>query len=369
MGKYNLAETLSGPEKFAKRLYHNSLQSSHQFLFIDFFRENNNSIWTKLFGSKIIYDNKLKIHKYGIIIALINLIREKPDIIHLVTFEMFQIVAFLYKLNRQVKVIYTSHGLIFYENLFFKENINRYYWFKDKFFEKLIYKYSDKIIFVSETIQKLFKNYTTKFSNIKFEIIPNGVDEVFFTKSHAKVKKKKGELKIVFIGDILRKEKGFKLILETLRTIDIPLELYCISENKISDVYTLLKNSKIYLYFIKPMNTSNLANFLKKIDIHVSVSIYDPFPISLLESMASGVSPILTKETGTSVLIKNGINGYILEKHDKSELKKYLVKLHKQRSLLNEISKKATFTVEKLTWNYVFDKYLYLYNKIVNNET
>jgi glycosyltransferase involved in cell wall biosynthesis len=66
---------------------------------------------------------------------------------------------------------------------------------------------------------------------------------------------------------------------------------------------------RIYFLGVK----SNVADYLMCSDAFCLTSIYEGLPISLLEALACGVTPICTNVGGIPDVIKDGINGYLSE--------------------------------------------------------
>ena len=153
IGRYNLSEILSGPEKFAKRLFENLMNQECKYEFIEYFFDGNNySYVKKIFGHLIINDSHLYYKKMGFLYLLLYLIRTRPKLIHILTFEKFIFIVLLYKLISKVKLVYTIHGIAKYENAFpaSVKKLKKIDLIKDAINEYLLFKISDRLVFLSE---------------------------------------------------------------------------------------------------------------------------------------------------------------------------------------------------------------------------
>ncbi|MDQ3021282.1 MAG: glycosyltransferase family 4 protein [Bacteroidota bacterium] len=358
LGKYNQSEYLSGPEKVAKRIYTESLKKYDSFFIEYFFDGRKFGLIQKLFGHEIInFDNNSKIIRLGIITLFFFLLKEKPAIIHIITYERFAAAVFLYRIISQVKIIYNVHGVIYHENNNYKK-VSGYYIFKDKICENIFLKYSDKIIFLSDDSIEIASRYF-EFDKNKIEIIPNGIDEIFNTIGIRKMSNNNIPLKIVFIGEIERKEKGFEFLYGTLKQINFPYEIFLLCNN--------MKFKEDNFTGITKLETCKFAEFLIDKDIYISSSEYDPFSISAVETMAAGLVPIVTQQTGMSSYIKQKENGFVINFGDNEKLNGTLELLNSDRALVSNISQNAKLISINLNWQKIFAKYECLYYKLLNS--
>ena len=362
LGRYNPSENLRGPEKVAKRLFENISCTDLDLTFIEYFFDGKEyNLFKKIFGAEKNIANGKTIFRLGLARLFFFLLKEKPDIIHLVTFERFAFVAFIYKMFSKVKIIYTVHGIICYENNFLKENLSYYYKTKDKYFEKVVFKFSDKIIFLSGISLKFAEKYLT-VDKEKVQIIPNGIDRCFYEIKRLQNKNENTPLKIVFIGDYFRKEKGLDFLINSLKNIQFSIELFIIG--KTTKIYDSFKSLNLKIKFINKFEQNKYAEFLCDKDIIISSSFYDNFSISTIEAMAAGLIPIVTRETGMSELIQDGINGFIYDYGDSSAILNVLKNLTLDLSKLRMVSANARKIFAQLSWENIAEQYLNTYYKI-----
>ena len=355
LGRYNRSEILSGPEKVAKRLYPYMHAINKDIHFIEYFFDGREyGIFRKLFGHERFVDNNLDIKRFGIFPILLFLFRYKPDIIHLVTFERFAICAFLYKFFFNTKIIYTAHGIVTYENHKLKKGLSFIYKLKDDLFEKIIYKYSDKIVFPSNVYARFAENYYKPGSK-KQSAIANGVDDIFTPVNH---RQGNDILKMLFIGSVDRSEKGFAFLIDTLADVDFKVDLYIISD---ADVNIDCPNPFVNIDVVKKMDTNDYNNFLIDKDIFVSTSFVDSFSISAAEAIAAGLFPLITYETGISEYLNIKRDLFLFNYGDKNKLKELLTTLNNNRELITSTSEELRKNIEGLRWVDVAAKYYQTY--------
>jgi glycosyltransferase involved in cell wall biosynthesis len=119
------------------------------------------------------------------------------------------------------------------------------------------------------------------------------------------------------------------------------------------------------IYKFNMMNSTELADLYKNKDIFLSLNAYDTFSISTAEAMASGLIPVITKQTGMSSFVFDDVNGYVVEYDNTDDLKLCIDKLLKKNSLDKEIIRNNTKAIYyKLNWQKVFEIYELLYESI-----
>ena len=104
---------------------------------------------------------------------------------------------------------------------------------------------------------------------------------------------------------------------------------------------------------------SKLIKIYKKNDIYVNLARVESFGITIIEAIAAGL-PVFTFNTkGANELVKNNINGYIVNKYNsmlmansiKIKFKKGLIKKNK---ILNTVSKyDLEYNTKKMIKNYL----------------
>lgn len=351
IGRYNEEEQISGPEKTAKRIFERSAEKYVPTFYQYFFDGYKYGLFEKLFGYETAFDGSgRKICITGIVRLFFALIWLKPRIIHIITFERFAVAAVYYAMLWRVKVIYNCHGIITYEDNSIKKE-KAFYRFKNRYSEKLFLKKAWKIVFPSESAILICERYYS-IDESKILIIPNGIDDTFH-----KIASSGSRNGIVMLSGNELHESRREFLKKFLKDGDHNIQLYVIGDkNYFSDI------EAAGVYFFNSMYSSELADFYKNKDIFLSLNNYDTFSISAVESMASGLIPIVTKQTGMSGLIYNDVNGFVIEYGDVKQLKSCIHKLLTMNSIEKEtIRNNAKSIYYKLNWENIFAQYESIY--------
>lgn len=357
VGRYEESETLSGPEKVAKRIYHEYLKTDKSIFIQYFFDGNKYSVFKKLFGyEKTESVTEPVILRLGIFRFLIFLFRHKPSNVHLITYERFALVVFIHKLIFRVRVIYNVHGIIVYEDKYLSQ-AGFFLKAKNNLCEKVFIRCSDILVFLS---QRSLKN-AEQFYPVRGKkevIIPNGIDKIFYENSRDKKINFNDNLKIAFYGNLLRKEKGLFFLLECLKESGIDTDLFVISDS--TDIIAA-ESDKIKIHTVDMMNAKALSDFYKDKDVFVSASYYEQFSIAAAEAAASGLTAIVTEESGISEYLTDGVNGFKFNYGDKKMFVKILTDINNDRQILKKVFGNSGVFYNSLTWDSVFKKYSALY--------
>ena len=272
--------------------------------------------------------------KYGNASVLISLFwRLKGfDIIHLhyPFFGSAEIIWIIKKFKiSKAKLIITYHQDATAEGW-----IGKFFKMHYKYLTPRILKSADKIIVSSfdylehSNIKKLFKKYPKKFVEIPF-----GVDLSRFEpreKPTDLIKKyniQNDEKIILFVGSLDKAHyfKGVDNLIKGFLRLQLKARLIIIGEGDMKLEYEKkvldfgLKNKVI---FANKVNDYDLPRFYNLADVFVlpSISKAEAFGIVLLEAMASGLPVIASNLAGVKNLIKNGINGFLIEPNNINDL-------------------------------------------------
>ena len=348
IGRYCQNKISEGPEKVAKKIFSLFTEENNTCFIEYFFDGNKYGYCKKLFGKEIItFVNNSPVFRLGLFRILFYILSYKPDIIHIINFERFAVIAYLYKTFSNVKIYYSMHGLICYTYSNF-EHVGYFQKKKDSICEKIFFKKSDIIFVLSDLMKKsIIEKFKAKSDDII--IVPNGVEKEF--NDIKKPERTYDILKIIFVSDINRKEKEFNFLLEILENITIGIELSIVSRNiKI----IRLDNDKIVYKFHKTMTSVELANFYMDKDVIISCSSYEPFSMVTVEGMASGLVPVATYQTGASEYIRHGENGFLFDFGDKKTFIKIIEMLGKDKEAVHKLSNNAREIYKILSWENVF---------------
>ncbi len=246
--------------------------------------------------------------------------------------------------------------------------------------EQKIFNNTDAILVLCETTRiQLLHHYIVDFE--KIHVVFPGVDtEIFNSKKNEIDKKIKVKPNLILTMSRLVPAKGIDRLIDALNFIKnkINFNLYIgggkLADEEISDEEKLakrliLKKIKNYrledkINFLGQLNQKLVAAYYRNTEIFVLPARYEPFGLTTLESMACGAVPLISHVAGSREIIIDGLNGFIINSHDRKNLGNQILKLLSDKKLLKKISENAIFTIkEHYQWEKISEKILKIYKK------
>ncbi len=242
--------------------------------------------------------------------------------------------------------------------------------------ERMIFRSSKHLIAVSSLVERdLVELYDIPKERIT--TIHNGVtlDEFSLStnsdKENARVQTlkqygfEKNKKLLLFVGGGAYKRKGFRFLLRALPYISKEVVIVAICKN-------ISEEDRQFLSKIDVNERVKVVNYVQDIsilyraaDIYVLPTIYDPFPLAVLEAMASGLPVVVSSLTGITDIIDDGKNGIIInDPSDDVELSNGINILAENDTLRKNMGLNGRATVEKLSWKNVAQKVLRVYEEV-----
>lgn len=212
-------------------------------------------------------------------------------------------------------------------------------------YEKFIasFKYFDRVY----SITKYLKEYNFKHHNIQSESVPLYLGSDIDT--FINLEKSIIELKnIVYIGRVL-KRKGIYDFLDVAKNFP-DLNFHIVGEGDEADsIKRIIKVEKLHNITIHGrLNHEELADLLRKIDLHLFPSRSEGFPKVTLEAAAAGVPSLVYFDYGASEWIRHGESGFVVQTLD--EMKENIQMFIDNPKVLQKISKNAIEMAKKFDW-------------------
>lgn len=185
-----------------------------------------------------------------------------------------------------------------------------------------------KIIYPS---QIAFETYPKRYL-YKSKVVPNGI----MMRSERRVlNRKTNKLKIVFIGR-LDPVKNFKLLFQIVDSVEKikNVEFHVFGRGSlVNEIKDFSKNRKAFHYH---GYSKQIYSILPDFDVLISTSLNEGFSKVLIEAADAGLFILSTPVGGTSELIKDGINGKVVENitEFKDEIKSLSEKGFDRRKLI-----------------------------------
>jgi len=227
-----------------------------------------------------------------------------------------------------------------------------------KIFNKLVFKTANKIIAITPWEEK----YIRKYGGKEIRIIPNGMDDIFYTK----IKKKKFREKygipknktlILFFGRLSSTKtpeflaKIGKEMLQERK--DIVFVFVGPDEGNKKIVENIIKGEK-EMFLLDPIrNRKEIVDMYQSADIYALPSYREGLPLTIFEAMASGLPIIATPVNGIPYEIKDKINGFLREWGNKEEWKKALTEMIDNKKLRKKIAKNNRNMAKSYRWDLI----------------
>lgn len=340
--------------------------SSNDYDFENLFGDNVHIHFLSTASDTFVYNFKFQIAIWRTLKTIIE--REDIDIVHSNAGHMPDL--FINPLKLKVPIVTTIHSTLTGQ----LEAINKV---KSKFSQlefseqmtllsSLFLKHSEKMYYTNSiryyiAVSKWSKKQVMIEKYLKSDVVKviyNGVDPVKFNprkkteakKYFPKLTEIKGP-KILYLSRFVEK-KGITYLLKAIPSILRKQDAHFIfaGPGKRPDFerYGIPQESYTFLGYVD----HELTPFLYVLsDIFVLPSLYENFPISILEAMASGAPVISTAVGGIPEMITSGYNGILLPPKDSDSLANALVTLIEDHNLMKKMARNARKTVlRKFTW-------------------
>jgi len=109
-----------------------------------------------------------------------------------------------------------------------------------------------------------------------------------------------------------------------------------------------------------------LPAYYRNSDLFIIASRYEPFGLTTMEAMACGTIPIVSSVAGSREIIVDGLNGFIVDTHDRKSLARTIEKALTDSILRKKVAENAAFTIkEHYSWDKTVEKFLAVYKKLL----
>lgn len=224
-----------------------------------------------------------------------------------------------------------------------------YGWAK-KASSKYIAAYYNRCDLVISPTRSLAENLKSSGVARSIIVVPNSVDTDFF--KPAQDKKEKDKLKkqfgfsenvLVYMGRVSY-EKSIDVVMRAMSVIALKARdsTFVIigggpEKEKLEDLAKRLGIEK-HVRFLGFLYGSELVHALQASDLFVTASKSENFPLSVIESMASGLPVVAVSALGLPEIVEDGRSGFLVTQNNPEEIAACVLKLFAERTLLEKYS-------------------------------
>lgn len=267
----------------------------------------------------------------------------------------------------KTKIIYTPHLLILdyaWNYSFLKTNI---FVLIDKFLNR----FTDALISVCKDNVKRIKLFNL-IPDKQIFLIYNGIDEKLFypedinSSLFDELALKNRTPVIGTIGRLVH-QKGIKYLLEACSKIqNVNWQLLIVGDGPLKNqLVSIVKEYNFKKNIIFCGERKDVFEILNLLDIFVLPSLYEAFPLSILEAMATRLPIVASNVNGIPEAIQNKNNGYLINPKDSDKLAYVIEFLLKNLKERKRIARNARETfLQKYTVNTMITETEKLYSEI-----
>jgi glycosyltransferase involved in cell wall biosynthesis len=295
---------------------------------------------------------------------------KKFDIIHMHNYRSYQNnVVYRFAKKFDVPYILQAHGSIL--PFFAKQRLKKLY---DWVWGYKLLKYTSKVIALTTTESQQYKKMGV--NEDKIEIVPNGINPSKYNnlpkrgEFRSKYSIGRDEKIILYLGRI-HKIKGIDLLVQsfadlTMELDNVRLVIVGPDDGYLSTLIKIIKHSKIddKVIFTGPLYETDKLEAYVDADVYVLPSMYETFPMTVLEACACGTPVIVTDRCGIADIV-DGKVGYVVE-FDKDQLGDAILELLGSDDLRAELGGKGKKLMkEEFGWDGIVRKVEKIYEKVI----
>jgi glycosyltransferase involved in cell wall biosynthesis len=220
-------------------------------------------------------------------------------------------------------------------------------------FQKFIYRNVSAILIQSENIRdKFVKNIKSVFEyNESSEIIkkififPNGINSVEGTFAIDF----KNEVSIIYVGRLID-YKGVEYLIRAVSDIRMPYKLTIVG-NGPHRVYLEGISPDKNIMFLGEKKFQEVEQYIRKSHVLVLPSLTENLPNVILEALAFGVPVIATNVGAIPEIIKDSVNGYIVNPQSSKEISQAILNMFSSPRSYEIMRMEAQKSVQAYTWD------------------
>lgn len=176
----------------------------------------------------------------------------------------------------------------------------------------------------------------------------------------------KSRFRLLYVGKIEERRNVFFLVelFEKMQGKYENLQLVIVGDGEKEYVRTFLERidkwiQKGKIVYFKKASQKELALLYSNVDLFVFTSNYEIFGMVLLEAMYFGLPVISSANGGASVLIRDGINGYMIKEFDARKWEHALEELLENRNLYERMRMAAHDIIEEhFFWDRLAEQFI-----------
>jgi glycosyltransferase involved in cell wall biosynthesis len=120
-----------------------------------------------------------------------------------------------------------------------------------------------------------------------------------------------------------------------------------------------------FIFLIGKKDKAELREYYQQADVFVLPSLWEGFPLTILEAWASGVAVIATKVNGIPAICTDNKNALLISKENPQELYSAMRILLNNRNIAESLGQQGRILVSKcFSWQAITDETLRVYHNL-----
>ncbi len=233
-------------------------------------------------------------------------------------------------------------------------------------FIRWLWRDADALVAVSNGLRE----YATETApDLPIEVIPNAIELSTFTPPRQR--QHDGLVKLLFVGR-LNAFKNVEMLLETASRLKAKglenFELQLVGEGEQrSNLERLVveKDLTRQVRFLGWVDRAAIVEVYRRADLFVTATTWEGMPNTVLEGMACGLPVVGTRASGLAELVRDGVNGYLVDINDAAAMAERLADLidnSYERQRMGKESRKIA--EQEFAWEYIAEHYVQIYQRI-----
>lgn len=254
--------------------------------------------------------------------------------------------------NASGKKILTLHGI-------YSEQIELLH---GKTTGKITSSYEKDALSWADAVTVISKEAYEYYSKLGFKVsyIPNAIN----IDSLSSQKERKYERQIIFVGR-LSKEKGISNLLEIAKNLPNDIHLFIIGSGPEEDKVKETCKQKSNLHFLGYQHHDRTISLIRGSDVIIQTSLVEGVSTTILEAMACKTPIIASKISSNMEILSHGKSAILVEIGNTEKMLNEIISVFNDKSNALKIAEQAFVEVKKYDWKEVGEKYLALYNDLL----
>jgi glycosyltransferase involved in cell wall biosynthesis len=182
----------------------------------------------------------------------------------------------------------------------------------------------------------------------KLIVCPYGVDTATFVPRRNE--KSPDDFTVFFLGS-LGVRKGVQYLLEGYKMAGLKNARLLLAGPVDSSFRPLLRQYEGLFEELGRIPHSMVHKYYRQADVFVLPSLADAYPLVALEAMSSGLPVIVSENTGTAGIMKDGHEGFVVPIRNAQAIADKLVFLNEHREQCSAMGLAAAATIKALNWD------------------